>query len=358
MRILAQMFGKNRKILRPLSRIYAGITGLRNVLFDKKILRSTGFDIPLIVVGNLRVGGTGKSPMILYLVQLLHDRYKIAVLSRGYKRKTKGFVIAKKGMNHLEIGDEALQLYRRFPDITVAVDANRVQGIRQLLNLENSPDVVLLDDAFQHRKVVAGFNILLTAYDDLYVDDSVLPAGNLREKVSGAERAQVIVVTKCPENITETAAFDIAVKLKAGLQQTVFFTSIRYDDKVRNAMDTLPLTALKNYKVLLLSGIANPKPLERFLQKQEIEFHSLRFADHHHYSQKDLAAIQKAYRAIKAEKKIILTTEKDYVRIFGGLNNLYYLSIETRFINHQKDFDSLILNYVEQSTRDRSVSKR
>ena len=352
------MSEKKRIILSPLSSVYSGITSLRNLLFDKKIFRSTGFDIPVIVVGNLRVGGTGKSPQIIYLVNLLHERYSIAVLSRGYKRKTKGFVIADSATTYREIGDEPLQLYRRFPHITVAVDADRVHGIQKLLDRKSPPEVVLLDDAFQHRKVSAGFNILLTAYDDLYIDDTVLPAGNLREKVSGADRAQVIIVTKCPDNLTEDEAFKVALKLEAGLQQTVFFTSIRYDDRVRNEEDSLTIESLQAYKVLLLSGIANPKPLEKFLQKNKIDFHHIRFPDHHHYTQKDLVEIRKKYKAIEAEKKIILTTEKDYVRIFGGLNNLYYLGIETQFINHQKDFDSLILKYVEQSTRNRSVSER
>ncbi len=340
-----------RKLLSPFSVLYDGVTKIRNTLYDNGWFKSNTYEIPLIIVGNLSVGGTGKTPMVAYLVKLLKTQFKIAVLSRGYKRKTSGFVLADATATAETLGDEPFQLVRKHSDILVAVDADRNHGIQELLHLPHIPDLILLDDAFQHRQVKADFNILLTAYDDLYIDDAVLPAGNLRERVSGAERAQVIIVTKCPENLSEIQEFEIAKRLKPTLTQTVFFTKIQYADFVQNEANQIKLSEMVDYKVILITGIANPKTFLDFLNSKNIKFEHLEFPDHHSYTEKELIAIKKKFNDLGAIKKLILTTEKDYVRIFAGFADLYYLAIETSFINHQKDFDKLILNYVGQSSR-------
>ena len=322
-------------------------------MYDKGLLHANEFDIPLIVVGNLRVGGTGKTPQVAYLVALLKKHYKVAVLSRGYKRQSKGFLLAGKEATARSIGDEPFQLFRQHTDIIVAVDTDRSNGIALLQKLDVPPQVIILDDAFQHRKVKAGFNILLTPYDDLYVDDEHLPTGNLRESVNAAERAQVLVVSKSPSSLTESQEFDTAKKLKPTLDQTVFFSAIQYDDTIRNDKEEIPVEELSKYNIILVTGIANPKPLVDFLNSKELDFQHLSFPDHHNFSKKDISGIQKQYNASSGENKLILTTEKDYVRIFANLPNLFYLGIETYFINHQSDFDKLILDYVEENTRDR-----
>jgi len=345
------MSGKVRKLLYPLSVLYEGVTKVRNRLYDKEILKSNEFEIPIIVVGNLRVGGTGKTPQVAYLVKLLKENYKIAVLSRGYKRASSGFVIANPKSIVKDIGDEPYQLFRQNPDILVAVDADRTNGINKLLSLPEPPEVIILDDAFQHRKVKAGFNILLTPFSDLYTDDRHLPSGNLRENVAGADRAQVLVVTKCPRDLTSEQEFETAIKLNPTLEQTIFFSAISYATYVQNNSEQISLEELKNYELVLVTGIANPKPLVAFLEQKNYSFGHLSFPDHYSFKATDIKKIEKQFNLIKAKNKIILTTEKDYVRIFDSLENLYYLAIETTFNNHQKDFDKLILNYVEKNTR-------
>ncbi len=341
-----------RKILYPFSVLYGGVTSARNTLYNKEILKSTSFTTATIVVGNLSVGGTGKTPQVEYLVRLLQDTYKIAILSRGYKRKTNRFIIAKETSTASDIGDEPLQYYQKFKNTIVAVDADRVNGINQLLNLLDKPEVILLDDAFQHRKVEAGFNILLTSYNDLYVDDKMLPTGNLREKVKGASRAQLIVVTKCPMHLSEEEQFEITKKLHVENHQTVFFSSIKYSDVIIGEKSTIDLDELSSYKIILVTGIAKVKPLVDFLKEQQFDFQHLKFADHHDFSKNDLQKIKTSFDELDSTKKIILTTEKDYIRSFMAVDDeVYYLPIETSFIAHQKDFDKIIINYVEQSTR-------
>jgi tetraacyldisaccharide 4'-kinase len=347
-----------RKTLKPLSWLYKGVTGTRNALYNKGIITSHEFDTPLIVVGNLRVGGTGKTPMVSYLVQLLKEPYKVAVLSRGYKRKSTGYVLADKEATAQSIGDEPYQLWRKFPDITIAVDADRTHGIHQLEVLPKPPEIILLDDAFQHRKVKADFNILLTPYHDLYTEDELLPVGNLRESVGGADRAQVIVVTKCPTDLTTEQEFETARRLQVGLHQTVFFSKIQYAEYVQNETGKINVKDLKNYGVVLVTGIAEPEPLLAFLTSIDIDYTHLAYPDHHHFSKGDIEKIKDIYQQLSQTNKIILTTEKDYVRIFDNLPNLYYLGIETVFINHQKDFDKLIIDYVEQSSGNRKLLKR
>lgn len=354
-----------RKLLFPFSLLYNGVTQSRNVLYDKWILKETAFDIPIIVVGNLRVGGTGKTPMVANLVQLLKENYQIAVLSRGYKRKSKGFVLANTESTSSDLGDESYQLYRNFSEIIVAVDEDRVHGIETLLQLAKPPQVIILDDAFQHRSVKAGFNILLTSYNDLYVDDYVLPVGNLRENVSGAERAQVIVVTKCPDELTEQEEFETAKRLKPEMHQTVFFSKIVYNNFIQNTENQISLNELNDYKIVLVSGIANPKPLEQFLNEQKIDFIHHQFPDHYNFTDADFDKIYSSFNALDVNNKLILTTEKDFVRIFatlspkiGKASDWYYLAITSQIMRFQNDFNQLILNYVGQSTRNRSISEK
>ena len=338
-----------RKIAFPFSILYGLITSLRNYLYDVALLKSTHFKTPTIVVGNLSVGGTGKTPQIEYLIDLLKNDYKIAVLSRGYKRKSKGFLMADATISAEIIGDEPFQIHLKYPEAIVCVDANRTNGITKLEEMENSPQVILLDDAFQHRKVRGGFNILLTTYDNLYVNDTMLPTGDLREKASGANRAQAIVVTKCPADISENEQMEITKKLHPKADQQVFFTSITYDTQLKGA-STLDLSDLANFDILLVTGIANPKPLTDYLKSRNLHFNHLEYPDHHHFSLKEIAEINSAFDSLSATNKIILTTEKDYVRTFAKLKNLHYISIKTTFIARKNEFDNLIKNYVEQSS--------
>ncbi|MEN9487755.1 MAG: hypothetical protein RL494_20 [Bacteroidota bacterium] len=339
-----------RKILFPFAVLYGFITSIRNFLFDYGILKSYSFPIPVIAVGNLSVGGTGKTPQIEYLIRLLSNKYKIATLSRGYKRKSEGFILANTTSNAEILGDEPFQFYKKFPNIQVAVDANRKNGIEQLLSQSNKPDVILLDDAFQHRKVKAGFYILLTAYNDLFINDFMLPTGNLRESRSGAKRADMIIVTKCPRDISELAQNKIKKTLlrENEKQAEVFFTFIDYDDKIYSNNKTLNVNEVKTVDKLLLAGIAKPESFFAYLQSENDE--CLIYPDHHHFSEKEIVEIKE-----KAKNKIIITTEKDFVRLNEKLPNdsLFYLPIKSSFVNNSTDFDKQIINYVETSTRNR-----
>jgi tetraacyldisaccharide 4'-kinase len=339
-----------RKILYPFSFLYGKITSARNIFYDKGYLTSTSFKIPTIVVGNLSVGGTGKTPMVEYLVRLLQDKYKIAILSRGYKRSTKGFKIADLTSTPQDIGDEPMQYYTKFKEVIVAVDSDRVNGIEQITKFFLKPDVILLDDAFQHRKVAAGLNVLLTSYNNLYVDDTLLPSGNLRENKKGASRAQIIVVTKCPDALDKKEQFAITKKLNVQVHQTVFFSKIKYHNYIIGNKDNIATSILSKYHVLLVTGIAVTTPLLEFLKVNNISFEHLHYADHYDFSNKEKVKIKNEYEKIKEDKKLILTTEKDYIRSFMGIDNVYYLPIETEFIDHQHDFNKLIKKYVEQSS--------
>ena len=331
-----------RKILFPLAFLYWLVTFIRNWLYDKGIFKSFSFDIPIIAVGNLSVGGTGKTPQIEYLIRLLSDNYKVAVLSRGYKRTTKGFILADENASASSIGDEPFQFYSKFPNIQVAVDANRKNGIENLLQLPNKPDVILLDDAFQHRKVKAGFYILLTAYDDLFCDDNILPFGNLREPSSGKKRADMIIVTKCPKDLSELAQQKIKEKLK--VKQQVFFTTIQYDDCVFGNDSQLLVSEIQSESKVLVAGIAKPKLFFDFLKNDNDE--TLVFPDHHDFSKQDCELI-----LAKANGRKIITTEKDFVRLNGLLPKaqLFYLPIKSTFLN--TNIDKTIEDYVGQSAR-------
>ncbi len=344
------MINKYRYILFPFSILYAIITGLRNGLYDKHILKQEKFDVPVINVGNLSMGGTGKTPMIEYLIRLLKNNYRIAVVSRGYKRKTNGFILADKKSTPEQIGDEPYQIYKKFPQINVAVGENRVEAVRKVLAKIN-PDVILLDDAFQHRRLKAGLNILLTSYQKPFFRDFILPAGNLRESKKGAERADIVVVTKSPERIEEAEKELIVRAVKKYTATPIFFAGIKYGASVVNEQKQILLSDLSDYAVLLVTGIANPKPLYWFLSEKNINFESLKFGDHHHFSQADVQQINKAFERLKAQHKIILTTEKDFVRLHRHFDDeLYYLPIETQVFEKEL-FNNKILAYVSNKRR-------
>ena len=339
-----------RKILFPFSILYGLITCIRNILFDKGTLKSYSFDLPIIAVGNLNVGGTGKTPQIEYLIRLLSDKFKIATLSRGYKRQSSGYILAQANSNAITLGDEPFQFFKKFPNIQVAVGADRKNGIEQLLLQKNKPDIILLDDAFQHRKVKAGLYILLTSYKDLYVNDFILPAGNLRESSSGAKRASIIIVTKCPSSLSIEEQQKIRNKLKLAEKQELYFTFISYNDFIISENQKIKVEVINKTPKVVVAGIAKPDSFFDFFDtKNDI---CLSFPDHHHFTDKDILKIKNL-----AQNKIIIATEKDYMRLIGRLptQQLFYLPIQSRFIANSKNsrlnFDKTILNYVGTSSR-------
>lgn len=329
-----------RYILFPIVPIYYLVTWTRNKLYDLGWKKSKSYAFPIICVGNLSVGGTGKSPMIEYLVRLLKSDYKLATLSRGYKRESEGFKLAGTTDSAKTLGDEPFQFYNKFGDeILVAVDANRQNGIENLHALNNKPDVILLDDAFQHRKVHAGFNILLTAYGDLYCNDIVLPTGNLREPKKGAKRAHIIVVTKCPINISDKEKEEIRVRLNTEASQSVFFSSISYSKNIFSQTERLELAQLKGFT--LVTGIANPDPLIQYLKSNNLEFNHLNFKDHHNFSAKEILDLSRL--------DFILTTEKDFMRLKDEKSlkdKLFYLPIEVS-LDKPEEFNKEILDYLK-----------
>lgn len=337
-----------RKILFPFAILYGFITSIRNFLYDKNILKSYSFNVSVIAVGNLNVGGTGKTPQIEYLIRLLLLKYKVATLSRGYKRKSEGFILANSTSNAEIIGDEPFQFYKKFPNIQVAVDANRKNGVEQLLSQTNKPDVILLDDAYQHRKVKAGFYILLTSYGDLYSDDFILPTGNLRENRRGAKRANLVIVTKCPAALSLDEQNKIKSKLKLVPNQELYFSFIDYDDFIYSEDNTIKVEEIRDVNKLLLTGIAKPEPFFNHLQSKNDE--CLVFPDHHHFTENDIKDIKN-----KAQNKIIITTEKDFVRLKGSIpkEQLFYLPIRSSFFSGSENFEKTIIDYVESSTKNR-----
>ncbi len=336
-----------RYILFPFSIIYGFIIWLRNKLFDKNILRSASFNFPLICVGNIAVGGTGKTPMTEYLVRLLKTKYNVATLSRGYKRKTKGFAIANENTTAIDIGDEPMQLHKKFPDITVAVAEERIVGIPQLLQEKPRTQVIILDDAFQHREVKAGLNILLTEYQDLYTRDFILPSGNLRDVKSSSKRAQIIIVTKCKSHLNQEEKEDIIHELDPLDYQQVFFTKIEYASPYH--LFTKEIKFLEpDCDILLICGIANPTPLQEMLTTYTDTYEMILFKDHHIFTTDDLEEIKKKFSEMASQNKIILTTEKDGVRLAkyeSELKNLpvYIIPMRHKFLfEEEAQFESAI----------------
>jgi len=337
------------------------VTNIRNVLFDYKVLRFVQFDIPVISVGNITVGGTGKTPHVEFLIRLLIEKQVLATLSRGYKRKTKGFLIADIQSTSVDIGDEPKQIKRKFPDVTVAVDANRVNGINQLI--KKGIDTVILDDAFQHRYVKPGLSILLVDYNRNINTDSLLPYGRLRESVKAKDRADIIIVSKTPDNIKPIERKLVSDNLNPRPFQKLYFTGLKYGKLVPLLSDTVSVPiewglSENIYSVVLVTGIARPQQLVNYLGKFSNDIHHLNYPDHVSFTNNKIKKILSTFSNIKNDKKIIITTEKDAVKI-GELEitdiifkqNIFYLPIEVFFISDEQEFKNQIIDYVEKNKR-------
>lgn len=338
-----------RWILLPFSLIYHLIIWGRNLLYDKQILKSKSFSIPTIVIGNLAIGGTGKSPMTEYLIRLLKERYKVSTLSRGYGRKTTGFRWVETTSTALEVGDEPLQFKRKFPDITVAVSEDRCKGIQQL---EPHHDLVILDDAFQHRKLKAGLYILLFDYQSLFKPILTLPTGDFRDVLSSTRRADLIIITKCPADISDKNKAHIEHIIRKHSISPIFYTAIDYDQP-RDVNNITYPHELENKEIVLFCGIANPSPLLKYLHDKGNVVHLHQFADHHNYTDADFEKIIQAYQKLNNETSIILTTEKDMQRVDTLLFEklpLFYIPIHLQTVDKQQHtFDHFIENYLARA---------
>jgi tetraacyldisaccharide 4'-kinase len=355
-----------RLLLFPFSLLYGTVMACRNFLYNKGLLRSVSFSIPVISVGNLTTGGTGKTPHIEYLIRLLKDKMKVATLSRGYGRKTKGFMLISNPSTAAMIGDEPMQYHHKFPDIIVSVGEERVAAIENLVHMEHRPEVILLDDAFQHRPVKPGLNILLIEFDSVLKKNYVMPSGTLREWKSGMKRADVIIITKSPDILLPIERTRIVSKLKLQSHRQLFFTYYKYDELIRLSHRHISMPVSTNYyfenrfTFLLVTGIANPSGLISYLRRRTDKLEIMTYPDHHQYSSNDVRNIEQNFRNITNSNKIIITTEKDAMRLLNPeleeqVEHLpvFYLPIRVAF--HQADdvkFNQFILNYVRENKTD------
>lgn len=336
-------------LLFPFSLLYGFITSIRNYLFDIGYKKSFEFEANVIGIGNLTVGGTGKSPMVEYLIRLLENKYKIATLSRGYGRKTKGFRIASKDDNANTIGDEPYQFFEKYSGITVTVGEERAVAIPHIL-AEVAPDVIVMDDSYQHRYVKPSLNILLCDYTRPFYEDVIMPSGRLRESRNGANRADAIIVTKCPIEISTEKREDVENRIRKYSEAPIFFTTIKY----------LPPKSIEGEEllvegdVLLFTGLANPKPFTEYVSSKFNLVDDIYFPDHHPYTMKDINSIEARFNQMSSDVKCIITTEKDMVKLLndelkGSIKHwpLYYVPIETEFIENGNIFDSMILNSIK-----------
>lgn len=365
-------FIKINEWLTPLSWIYGAGVRLRNWLFDVGIKKSRAFDIPVISVGNITVGGSGKTPHVEYLIRLLQDKVKVAVLSRGYKRKTHGYVLADENSTMPEIGDEPYQMHQKYPNIFVAVDKKRCDGIEHITHEEKTKDtdVILLDDAFQHRYVKPGINILLVDYHRLIIYDKLLPAGRLREPESGKDRADMVIITKCPKDLKPMEFRVLTKAMNLYPYQELYFTTLDYGElkPIFGEKSGKPITTKSLHKdnqhVLLLTGIASPQQIIHDLKMDSNHLSTLTYPDHHAFRQKDVEVINSTFASLP-EPKIIITTEKDAARLKStdGLseevrNNLFTLPIKVRFmLEQQKSFNEKIISYVRKNSRNSILAK-
>lgn len=354
--------GRN-PLLWPFSILFRLVTAIRNILYDKGFISSEEFGIPVICIGNITVGGTGKTPHAEYIISLLRKEFRVALLSRGYMRKSTGFRYVTSSSSTADSGDEPLQISRKFPDILVAVDSDRINGIKTILRDHPGTDVIILDDGFQHRKVRPGLSILLTDYARLMTRDSLMPYGRLRESPSQRLRAGVIVVTKTPENISEAEKLAISDELITGEKQKVFFSAIEYSglQPVFEKADPVNLPAdgkdMTERAAIIVTGIASPDPLIKHLGKYFKEIRHLRFPDHHNFTGGDIEKIILAFEEMTMTDKMIITTEKDAVRfreftnIAGSLKKkLYFIPAGVSFLNNDNhEFDKLILDYARKN---------
>ena len=342
-----------RKLLRPVGWLYGIGVDIRNLCFDTGLLKSRTFDVPVICIGNITVGGTGKTPHTEYLIRLLNKDRRVAVLSRGYKRKTKGFQLAGPHSTPYDIGDEPCQMKHKFPDVTVAVDSDRCHGIEMLTNrkMENEmPDIILLDDAYQHRYVKPRLSILLMDYSRMPYDDHMLPSGDLREGVKHVNRADIIIITKCPESINPTEKHGLERAAGTSPWQKVFFSRFAYRQLVSiSNRSTIALNDVHDYCILLVTGIANPAPLIDMLEKDN-RCKAMTFNDHHDYTEEDIERMKEEWQRIRAEKRIIITTEKDAAKLKAAMGKgcrleefMYVIPVEVEFLEGQdKEFDKII----------------
>ena len=341
-----------RVLLLPFAILFWFAVAIRNWMYDKNILKSNSFGLPLICIGNLSVGGTGKSPMVEYLVLHLKNRFKVATLSRGYKRKTKGYALANDSTTAIDIGDEPMQFHVKFPDVPVAVGEERLDAIPQLLHDKPETQVVILDDAFQHRIIQAGLNILLTDYGNLFTRDFFLPTGDLRDQRNSYKRAQIIVVTKCKPGLSQEERKKITKEINPAAHQKIFFTAISYGSPYHITKHDFKFVSEKT-EVLLITGIANPRPLKKYLEDRVEVYYMMSYSDHHIFSMMDWKDIKKRFETVQAEKKIILTTEKDAMRLLKFKNEMdgmpfYVLPIEHTFLfNQENEFNEEIIQFIQ-----------
>ncbi len=364
---------KINKWLYPLSFLYGMGVNLRNQLFDWNILPSKNFDVPVICIGNITVGGTGKTPHTEYLIELLQKEFQVAVLSRGYKRKSKGFVLATPDTSMSAIGDEPYQMKQKYPNVHVAVDADRRNGIEQLCTSRISPEaeVILLDDAYQHRYVKPGINILLVDYHRMINEDVLLPAGCLREPQRGKSRANIVIITKCPHNMKPMDYRILSKQMELYPYQKLFFSTLAYGELTPLGHDaeevpTRQLSSLeKDEKVLLLTGIASPKQLLQDLEQYTPNIEAITFSDHHAFTAKDMSDIKRRFEQMGGGKKLIITTEKDATRLINHPHldetlkkSIYTLPIKIKFLQDQQEtFNKNIIEYVKANSRNSILHK-
>lgn len=362
---------KWRILLVPLSWMYGTGVWIRNLLYDSGMLKSAEFNIPLISVGNLAVGGTGKTPHVEYLVEMLKEEYNVATLSRGYRRKTRDFRVASMESTAEEIGDEPLQIKHRFPDITVAVDHSRKNGIRQLMKLAPAVEVILLDDAYQHRSVRPGLSILLMDYSRPADHDRLLPAGRLREPAGNRNRADILLITRSPERVRPIERREYVKRLGLSIRQHLYFTSVRYG-ALLPVFEGAPVKAIAWFKentdaVLIVTGIAHPRPIRQFARSISTRIREINYPDHHRYSLRDLDRIMDTYASLKSEGKkvLVLTTEKDATRLKqfsppeAFRDACHAVRIHIHFLNDdQLEFNKQIINYVVSNKRSSILYQR
>lgn len=339
-----------RLFLFPLAFVYGLLVVFRNWLYDRNIIGAVTFNLPIICVGNLSVGGTGKSPMVDFMATSLKKTYPVATLSRGYKRRTSGYILAGSTSTAIEIGDEPMQFHLKHPDITVAVGEKRIEAIPQLLYDRPQTKVIILDDAFQHREINAGMHILLTDYANRYTQDLFLPTGDLRDQRTSASRADIIVVSKCPPGLTEHERFLITKEIDPKPHQHVFFTSIVYNTPY-HIVSGKKRTISKQHEVLLVCGIANPQPLTEYIHEVSNTYDALFYSDHHIFSIDDLSDMKTRLQQLEPEHSMVITTEKDAVRLVKFHDQLavlpfYVIPISLQFLFGQMaEFESLIHHY-------------
>lgn len=353
------------KWLLPFSWLYGLIVYFRYKMFDWGVFKRKEFDIPVICIGNITVGGTGKTPHTEYLVHLLQQKYRVGVLSRGYKRKSKGFILASSDSTSREIGDESLQIKLKYPDAIVAVDGNRRRGIRRMLELDSPPEVILLDDAFQHRYVKPSYTIVLSDFNRPVYEDKLLPAGRLRESVSHLRAANMIIITKCPQDLQPIDYRIISHDINAYPYQGLFFTYFHYK-RLKSVFgnEELPLDFLSGKHILLVTGIASPKMILDKLAEYTDKVETITYKDHYNFKTKDIKHITKQFENISSANKIILVTEKDATRLITRNDisdeikaNIYSLPVEVSFMNEEgeKGFNEKINNHVKEDSRNRNI---